>query len=683
LWWFGYAHASDSATDSVALEQRFTKRANNLFVEVRVPWEWLESASYPVLIDPTIDDQISDGDDDAHEKDNDTSFSRTANTVSAVGNAAAADRYNAGFRFDGVTVGNSDTIDVAYLTILPVSSTWDDPHLTIYCEDEDDVNDFNTEADVNDRTRTSASTAWSEWDIGVSWNNTPSLVDEVQEVVNRGGWSSGNAMGFLLIGSTSVGGLIQDAYDGDTGDCCKLHIEYTSSADTISVSDGITLGESVTVEKAEGVYIDGVSDGITVGDSITTYSDTQDINWDISESDNITVDDMPTVEIPPIVIIPTFIGKQETTYEVWLCDQYGRRLTILDNLIGFDIVKVVNDVSYCSVTLPGNFNETYQTQVGVDYMIEFWRSPAQGAMTLENVFFVREIYYEEDIKGNDIIILAGPDGNDLLDRRIVAYAAGGSESDKTDNADDMMKEIVAENLGSSATDSDRDLTDLNFTVAGDVTGGPSITKGFAWRNVLKTLKEIAYSSAENGTDLYFDVVPIVISSSEIGFEFRTYTDQPGQDRTYDTNNPVVFSKEWGNLANPILLYDYTKEANFVYGGGQGEGTDRTISEQSDTTRIGASVWNRREKFADARNEATSNGVANKAEEVLNENKPFKRFTGQLLDTPQARYGVDWFFGDKVEISYRGIQIQGIAKALKIKLDKEGNEVLTVKVEVTG
>jgi hypothetical protein len=684
LWWFGYAHASDSAADNVALEQRFTKRANSLFVEVRVPWEWLESASYPVLVDPTIDDQIDNGYHDAHEDGDNTSFTNSNSIVYIKGQPVDADRTIAGLIFDPINIGNSDTIDVAYITIKAYSSTLDDPYLELYCEDEDDVNDFNTEQDVYNRTKTSASVSWVDWDLGTDWSNSPSIISPIQEVINRGGWSSGNALCIIGDGDDSnARNLAFDSYDGSTTDCAKLHIEYTSSADTISVSDGITLGESVTVEKAEGVYIDDVSDGITVGESVTTYSDTQDINWDISESDNITVGDMPTVEIPPIVIIPTFIGKQETTYEVWLCDQYGRRLTILDNLIGFDIVKVVNDVSYCSVTLPGNFNETYQTQIGVDYMIEFWRSPAQGAMTLENVFFVREIYYEEDTKGNDIIILAGPDGNDLLDRRIVAYAAGNSESDKTDNADDMMKEIVTENLGSSVTDTDRDLTDLNFTVAGDVTGGPSITKGFAWRNVLKTLKEIAYMSAENGTDLYFDVVPIVVSSSEIGFEFRTYTDQPGQDRTYDTNNPVVFSKEWGNLANPILLYDYTKEANYIYGGGQGEGTDRTISEQSDTTRIGASVWNRREKFADARNEATSNGVANKAEEVLNENKPFKRFTGQLLDTPQARYGVDWFFGDKVVISYRGIQFQGIAKALKIKLDREGNEILTVKVEVTG
>jgi len=683
LWWFGYAFARDAEGNSLPAVQRFTKRANNLFVEIRVPWSWLQSAVYPVTVDPTIDDQIADGYDDAHEKDNDTSFSNSSSSVYVLGNSAAADRWNAGLRFDDVSISNGDTVTVAYLSVLPISSTFDDPHLTIYAEDEDNSNNFNTEADVNDRTTTTANTAWAEWDIGVSWNNTPSLVDEVQEVIDRGGWSSGNAMTFLLFGSTSVGGLYQDSYDGSTSDCAKLHIEYTMGAHQIGVSDSLTIGESVNVEKQEGIYIDTPSDGITVGESVATYSDTQDIDWSINVSSNIVVGDQPTVEIPPAEVVPTFIGKQETTYEVWLCDQYGRRLTILDNLIQFDIVRVVNSVSYCSVMLPGNFSSLYQTSVGVDYMIEFWRSPAQGANYLESVFFIREITYEEDLKGNDQIILSGPDANDLLDRRIVAYAAGSSYSDKTDYADDMMKEIVRENLGSSATDSDRNLTSLNFTVSGDVSGAPSITKGFSWRNVLVVLQDIANVSAENGTDLYFDVVPVVISSTEIGFDFRTYTDQPGQDRTYDSNNPVMFSKEWGNLSDPVLIFDYTSEANYIYGGGQGEGADRTISEQSDLTRIGASVWNRRERFADARNETTSNGVANAAEEILNEYRPLKRFTGYLLDTPQSRYGVDWFFGDKVEVSYRGIQMQGIVKALKIKLDKDGNEYIDAKVEITG
>jgi hypothetical protein len=374
------------------------------------------------------------------------------------------------------------------------------------------------------------------------------------------------------------------------------------------------------------------------------------------------------------------VEKYETTHEVWLCNPYGHRLTVIDNLIEFKIVRVVNSPSYCSVTIPSDFDDRFETTIGVDYMVEFWRSPAEGGKQLETVFFVREIIYEEDVKGVDTITLTGPDGIDLLNRRIVAYDAGTSQTQKTDNADDMMKEIVRENLGSSATDSDRDLSGIDFTVAKDDTAGPSITKGFAWRNVLSVLQELSAISEEAGTNLYFDIVPIIINMG-VGFEFRTFIDQPGQDRTYDTNNAIIFSKEWGNLEEPVLTFDYDKEINYVYGGGQGEEADRYITEQSDATRIGNSIWNRREGFVDARNESTQTAVQNKTKGALREGQPQARFTANLLDTPQARYGVDWSFGDKVEISYAGLQFQGIVRALKIEMKRGGEEEIKVKVEV--
>jgi len=681
LWWFGNSHAIDNNDDEINPLQRFTRKANNLLVELRIPWAWLQGATYPVLIDPTITDQVDNGYNDAYEKNDDTQFTNSSYVTAIDGQTTSSLRFNGGVRFEGLTLNSGDSIDVAYLTVYPINAIHDDPSLTIYCEDVDDSNSFNTTKDVNNRTKTSASTGWSDTDIGITWQDTPSLVDEVQEVIDRGGWSSGNDLTFLFFGSSSIGNLHFYSYDGSTSLCPKLHIEYTAGGSNVSVSDGLTIGESVDLIRSTGLEISGISDGLTIGESVSRVFDPTAVDWYITESDNLTIGEPIAIQIPPAIATPIIIGKQETTYEVWLCDQYGRRLTFLDNIISLDIVKVANAVGYGSVTLPDNFHPIYSKYINIDSMIEFWRSPSQGSGRLESVFFIRDIVYEEDVKGNDLITLSGPDANDLLDRRIIAYYAGSSYSDKTDYADDMMKAIVRENLGSLNTFSDRDLTDLNFTVADDISAAPSITKGFAWRNVLKVLTDIAGASAENGTNLYFDVVPVIVSSSQIGFQFRTTTNQPGQDRTYDSDNPVIFSKDWGNLSMPMLRYDYNGEVNYVYGGGQGEGIDRLISEQTDLGRIGLSVWNRREKFADARNEATANGVANSAEEELNAGQPLIRFTGDLLDTPQARYGVDWFFGDKVEINYRGIQIQGIAGTLRMKIDREGNEILTVKVEV--
>jgi hypothetical protein len=687
LWQFNPGFVYDqSDNDEITPQMRFRKKANNLFVEIRTPWTWLETAAYPVVIDPSVDDQVGAGDEDAREADNGSDFQDSTIAIKSDSNTSSSARFNGGFFFNNITIPQAATIDAAYTTIVCISTNSDDPNINIRANDVDNAVDFTSDADVTTRLNSASTSNYTEWSttsIGISSVNSPSIIDVIQEVIDRSGWSSGNDMVITFEGKDDASyNFRPESYEQSTSDCAKLHIEYTAiSANSVSVSDGLTVGESLTIEHVIARVI-SVSDGLTLGESVTRSFNPSAVDWSISETDGLTLGDTVVTESPPPPIKGTFIGKQGITHEAWLCDQYGRRLTLVDNLIGFEIVKVVNDISYCSVTLPGNFHATYKTMIDVDYMVEFWRHPAQGSMRLESVFFVRDIIYEEDFKGNDIIILAGPDGNDLLNRRIVAYAAGSSQSDKTNQADDMMKEIVTENLGSSAT-APRDLTDLNFTVAGDVTAAPSITKAFSWRNVLDVLQDIVAISAENGTDLYFDVVPVVISSSEIGFEFRTYTDQPGQDRTYDSKSPVIFSKEWGNLAQPMLRYDYTKEANLIYGGGQGEGDYRTIAEVSDVTRIGSSVWNRREKFADARNEPTADGVSNKAEEVLNENKPLHRFTAKLLDTPQTRYGVDWSFGDKVVVSYRDIQFQGVAKALRIRLDKEGNEILEVKVEVVS
>ena len=157
--------------------------------------------------------------------------------------------------------------------------------------------------------------------------------------------------------------------------------------------------------------------------------------------------------------------RQHTSYTLWLDDQFGNRLEILEDIISFDVVRVANSIGVCQVVLPGTFDLSL---INIDYMIEIWRAPAFGANQLVTVFFIRKIIYEEDTKGNDIIVLEGMDANDLLNRRIIAYSAGTSETSKSDFGDDMLKEIVAENLGASATDSDRDISSLQFAIAGDV-----------------------------------------------------------------------------------------------------------------------------------------------------------------------------------------------------------------------
>lgn len=57
LWWFEPAHAyAADNTDPLLLTTRLTRSGNVLFVEIVIPWAWLQTAVYPVIVDPTFTD---------------------------------------------------------------------------------------------------------------------------------------------------------------------------------------------------------------------------------------------------------------------------------------------------------------------------------------------------------------------------------------------------------------------------------------------------------------------------------------------------------------------------------------------------------------------------------------------------------------------------------------------------
>src|SRR5262249_52822478 len=71
-------------------------------------------------------------------------------------------------------------------------------------------------------------TSWIADEGGTS-ERTPNLASVVQEVVNRGGWTSGNAMAFIITG-TANSKRIAKSYDRDVYGAPYLHIEYTLPA---------------------------------------------------------------------------------------------------------------------------------------------------------------------------------------------------------------------------------------------------------------------------------------------------------------------------------------------------------------------------------------------------------------------------------------------------------------------
>lgn len=367
-----------------------------------------------------------------------------------------------------------------------------------------------------------------------------------------------------------------------------------------------------------------------------------------------------------------------TEYELILTRDDGTEISRLNTTEGFEYTKVANLVGACSLTLPEDFDFS---MLDADRKIEIWRQPESGALKCDRTYFLRKLVRATDKNGVRRFVLTGVDGNYLLAARIVAYASGSAQSQQTDYADDMVKAVVKQNLGASATDTARAFNATYFSVQADLSAGPSITKAFAYKNVIEALNDIAESSRTSGTELYFDMVPILKTATQMGFEFRTFTGQIGQDRTYpDGYNPIMLGIEYGNLAVPTVEWDWLGEISNVYAGGQGEGSAREIVTAADTTRSGRSIWARREAFQNGNNLATA-ALTAAANKKLAEGRARLRFTGQLVDTEGTRYGKDWEWGDRLTVIDGGQSYNAMIKAVKVRVDSKGLETIDARLEV--
>ena len=356
-----------------------------------------------------------------------------------------------------------------------------------------------------------------------------------------------------------------------------------------------------------------------------------------------------------------------TTWEIWLDDPFGLRLLALSP-VSFSLVKSINKPGAFEITFAGNFSTN---PVKLDGLVEFWRD---GQWI--NTGMVRVIKYWQDSNGNDYISLAGPDLIDLLARRVIAGAAGSAETTKTDYADDMIKAIVTDNFGASAGAQGRNIS-AYLSVEADASLGYSMTKSFFYRNVLIVCQEIAQTSAENSKPIYFDIVPYV-SGNLVKLRFETYLNQPGIDRT--GTSQVIFGTNFDNISNVRLEYDFSEEITMAYAGGQGEGADRYISGALNTRYL-ETPYNRREAFTDARNESATAAVDAKAEQVVFAGAPVVRLSGNLLDIPPTRYGIEWSWGDKVIVQYRDIQVGATIGAISFGVDSDGNESIGARFQV--
>lgn len=136
-----------------------------------------------------------------------------------------------GLRFQNVTIPPGSTINTASLNVYLTSGSFDDPDITIYAEDTDDAAAFTTASNnISSRTPTTANTVWNVGSLSTGVKTSPDFAAVIQEIIDRGGWSSGNDLAIIYVGNDASSLMRIRAFDAGGGDYATLNIDYTAGS---------------------------------------------------------------------------------------------------------------------------------------------------------------------------------------------------------------------------------------------------------------------------------------------------------------------------------------------------------------------------------------------------------------------------------------------------------------------
>ena len=391
------------------------------------------------------------------------------------------------------------------------------------------------------------------------------------------------------------------------------------------------------------------------------------------------------------------------TYELWLLDDAGRKMFLLDKPANFAYSRSAMYLS--TLQLEYTFKE-WLAMVGKpffkpDWRIDVWRSPIPGhPLRREDMYTLRKPEVITREGGVQMIMLRGRNGMDFLNRRFVIQPEDTIYTNMNGPIDHMMNHIVTYQClygscldNNGVLDNDRAFPRGEFSIEPVYNLGPTVDLSFAGRKVLDVIKELSELSFAMHEDdsanrkIYFGVVPVELSgnsgiladpTARVGYQFRTYADLRGTDRTQG----IEFSVENGNMESPTYIESHFDEVNAVYAMGQGTGDQRAVVEVENLSLIRKSRWNRCEDVRTATYENDTAGLESAASVALGEGRPIVSLDCAFLNspgseyTPRSLYGLDWDMGDLLRVNYAGKQFDVEVINVYVSVDDTGQETIS-------
>lgn len=139
---------------------------------------------------------------------------------------------NSAARFLNVTIAQASTINTAVMTLRASSDlSGTTCNVNLSADDQDNAPQITTTAEFDAMVRT-VQVAWNNLPAQTAPNDytTPDITTVVQGIVNRAGWSSGNALNAIADNNASSSSARRQAtsYDSSSSTAPKLDIDYTA-----------------------------------------------------------------------------------------------------------------------------------------------------------------------------------------------------------------------------------------------------------------------------------------------------------------------------------------------------------------------------------------------------------------------------------------------------------------------
>ncbi|MBN1674756.1 MAG: lamin tail domain-containing protein [Kiritimatiellae bacterium] len=205
--------------------------SSDLYLDVALTYEAAGQTGPSGVTTNVLDVRLASGDEDVEEWSNGF-MDVTSSDLELTYDGAEKGDQTIGLRFAAVTVPPAATIQTAYVQFRAKDDGSQATALAITGQADDNAAPFGTAGhDLSSRPATVASTAWHPvaWTAGEAGEaeRTPDLKAIVQEIVDRPGWHSGNALVIRIAGTG-----LRRAYsrEGSMAGAAVLHVAYLTGA---------------------------------------------------------------------------------------------------------------------------------------------------------------------------------------------------------------------------------------------------------------------------------------------------------------------------------------------------------------------------------------------------------------------------------------------------------------------